>query len=65
MESNCLLCGHCNKTISEPKKCVLHHTYYNQFYLFEPRNIKFVHFSCHDKIHLKFEDLERDSDMWI
>ena len=65
IDSDYIICSYCSKKIIKPKDCILHHTYYNQYYLFETRNITFVHYSCHERIHVKLEEAEKDSEMWI
>jgi len=64
LESDNLVCSSCNKPIKDPRKAVLHHVYYNQFYLFEPRNTTLVHYHCHENLHKNIEDQE-NSDLYM
>lgn len=62
-----LICEHCGKPITRKYDCIGHHVIeltednVNNFEIsMNPENVMLVHFSCHNKIHQRFEGFYRN-----
>lgn len=50
LENNIFTCLVCNNGLN-PYSSTLHHIYYDDKKLFEPKYIEFVHYDCHERYH--------------
>lgn len=61
-DSGNLICAHCGKPINKKYDCIAHHTIrltddnVNDYNIsLNPDNIELIHFSCHNKLHQRYE----------
>lgn len=62
-----LICEHCGKPIVKAYDCIGHHTIEltkenvkDYSISLNPKNIKLIHFKCHNRIHQRFEGMARN-----